>query len=102
MSTQFIDSLTFLFFEKEKHSHAKFENSFIIQSLYEALLSRKLESIYIIKQYIITLFIDYHEFELEITRKNPYYTHFKSQKGTLLLGLIRFYNETKNFEFDKL
>ena len=35
--TQFIDSLTFLFFEKKKHSDEKFKNSFKIQSLYEAL-----------------------------------------------------------------
>ena len=40
LSTQFIDSLTFLFFEKFKHSHQKFENSFKIQSLYEALASK--------------------------------------------------------------
>ena len=31
-------------------------------------LSRHLHSIYSIKHYIITLFFDYHEFELEITR----------------------------------
>ena len=32
-------------------------------------LSRQLDYIYIIKHYIITLFFDYHELELEITRK---------------------------------
>ena len=34
-------------------------------------LSRQLESRYIIKHYIITIFFDYCEFELEITRKKP-------------------------------
>ena len=44
LSTQLIDSLTFLFFVKEKHSHSKFENSLKIQSLYEALKKSSLNN----------------------------------------------------------
>ena len=55
--------IVFEFFEKQKN-----------KAINE--LSRQLESIYIIKQYIITLFFNDYEFEIEITRKNPWKVDF--------------------------
>ena len=47
-------------------------------------MSRQLESIYIIKHYIITLFFDYHEFELEITWKKTEKFSFSLRKKIYL------------------